>query len=246
LHWSDGTLLDLVKIGEACSNHNVLLVVDATQAVGILPIDVSNIGPAVLASSVHKFLLGPVGMSLVYISPTLHDLWEPLDQHGRSRIVEIEHPSSWDSAQNNMGPNGYSEKFARDARKFDSGGKSNNVLMPMVRAGLKLATQTDARSAQSELKDLCAPLLTWATSKGFSVATKSRSYHLIGIRPPSDLAPPEKMIEICKRLEEEQIFIAVRCGAFRISPYLDTTPFEIQRLIKVLDREMFGEKNNNN
>lgn len=48
--------------------------------------DVKRFQASMLACSVHKWLRGPPGMSLVYVSPELHDSWLPLDLHGRSRL----------------------------------------------------------------------------------------------------------------------------------------------------------------
>jgi selenocysteine lyase/cysteine desulfurase len=54
LHWSDGTLIDLDTIGPVCKAKGIVLIVDATQASGILPVQVQRIQPAMLCSSVHK------------------------------------------------------------------------------------------------------------------------------------------------------------------------------------------------
>lgn len=215
--------------------HNVTLIVDATQAVGIMPLDVSSIRPTVVAASVHKWLRGPIGMcSLVYVSPDVHDLWEPLDEHGRSRIVNIENAD-----QNEMGPNRYSEKFVRDARKFDSGGKPNPIMLPMLRAGLSIATKVNLYNVQDELEELCRPILDWANKNGFSYPPGHRAHHLIGIRPATKVLSPKEMIQICEKLaKHDGVFIAVRCGAFRISPYVDTKPRDIQNLLTCLDRHI--------
>jgi selenocysteine lyase/cysteine desulfurase len=54
LHWSDGSLIDLEAIGSKCRKHEIALIVDATQAVGIMPVSVTKIQAALLACSVHK------------------------------------------------------------------------------------------------------------------------------------------------------------------------------------------------
>jgi selenocysteine lyase/cysteine desulfurase len=44
------------------------------------------------------------------------------------------------------------------------------------------------------------------------------------------------MIEICNRLQNEfGIFTAVRCGALRISPYIDNTKDDIKALVIALE-----------
>jgi selenocysteine lyase/cysteine desulfurase len=47
---------------------------------------------------------------------------------------------------------------------------------------------------------------------------------------------PQEMIEMSTALQEKNIWIAVRCGGFRISPYLTNTEADIQRLIEALSK----------
>jgi len=233
LHWSDGALVGLKQIGVVCRQKNIMLIVDATQAVGILPCTVESCGnPIVMACSVHKWLRGPTGASLVYMDPKLYDIWQPLDQHGRSR--DTADGPAWDASKDEMGPNGYPEKYFKDARKFDSGGKPNPILLPMLRLGMEQAIErVDLTTVQDHLKKLMTPLLEWALANGFTMTPGKHCYHLIGIRPT--FLTVEEMLAFNAKLEKEhKVYIAVRCGAFRIAPYLDTTPDEIQRFIAIL------------
>ena len=239
LHWSDGSLLDLVKIARACRRRGILVIVDATQAAGILPL--GALFPRdedlvdMLACSVHKWLRAPSGHSLVYVNPKLHDIWLPLDQHDRGRHPNEANPYG-DAAQNDMGPNGYHHEFYTDARKFDSGGKVNAILVPMLETALReVAMQVDPVKVQKQLKTLVTPLLEWAQDNDFHFPIGPRAYHLVGIRPVH--LTTAQMMDVALRLYKEQgIEIAVRCGAFRISPYVDTRPEDIDALIQALSR----------
>lgn len=231
LHWSDGALIALEQIGQICRAKNVVFVVDATQAVGIMPCSVQEIQPDVLACSVHKWLRGPSGASLVYVRSDKHETWQPLDQHGRSR--DLVGGSSWDASKNDMGPKGYPEKYFSDARKFDSGGKPNPIILPMLRKSMEIVVQNvNLNTAQTELKEIMKPVVEWAMNNGFSLTPGPLAWHLVGLRNTSLTA--QQMLDVCSRLQGHNIFIAVRCGAFRISPYLDTTRDEIARLIRIL------------
>jgi selenocysteine lyase/cysteine desulfurase len=238
LHWADGALLDLNAIGNSCRARNVKLVIDATQSIGIMPFNVTTIQPTFVACSTHKWLRGPVGCSLVYISQDVQDSWQPLDQHGRSRKIAIDGGSSWDASKDEMGPNGYPTELCNDARKFDSGGKPNPILLPILRASLQQVVQLDVQKAQQDLKLLIQPVLDWASRNGFVLTPGPHAGHLIGIRPSaSSTLTPKQMIEIANKLAgDNNIYVAVRCGAFRISPYIDTTESDIQRLLEVLGR----------
>jgi len=238
LHWSDGALLDLREIGKACKKMGVPLIVDSTQATGILPFGtVRDIGPTMLACSAHKWLRGPSGASLVYVDPKLHGVWSPLDQHARGR--DFEGGAEWDMGKGNMDSNGYPEKFYADARKYDSGGKANPILFPMLRAALEEVNTIDVTDAQKQLRRVTKPLFDWVAGRGgdYYELPSTHAYHLIGLRPKRTMTP-RQMVEIATRLRtEDGICIAVRCGSFRISPYLDTIAQDIDKLVSALERK---------
>ena len=234
LHWSDGCLIDLVTIGNACWEQKggcIPLIVDATQAIGALPLSVAQIRPVFLACSVHKWLRAPAGVSLVYIHRSLFDLWTPLDQNGRGR--EVASSSNWDAYPNAMGPAGYPTRFLPDARKLDCGGRPNPILLPMLRESLRAVVSTDASKLQSTLKETVQPLLDWVETSEHFMLPSHHGYHLMGLR--SKILPTKMLIEICSRLQNEfGIYVIVRCGALRVSPYMDNTTEDIEAFVVAL------------
>ena len=86
---------DNVAVNCLPSLKRVGLIVDAMQAAGIMSCSVTDIQPAMKACSIHKWLRGPIGASLVYVDPEWHDVWMPLDQHGRSRVFS--RGQNWDA-----------------------------------------------------------------------------------------------------------------------------------------------------
>eukprot|EP00934_Nitzschia_sp_Nitz4_P004255 Nitzschia sp. Nitz4//scaffold166_size90379//15751//16965//NITZ4_005048-RA/size90379-snap-gene-0.54-mRNA-1//-1//CDS//3329538169//4245//frame0 len=235
IHWSDGSLIDLEPIGARCEDIQIPFIVDATQVVGAYPISVEKIRPTFLASSVHKWLRAPAGTSLVYVSKSVRKSWLPLDLHGRAR--DIGGGPHWYVTRNAMGPRGYPESFVHDARKFDSGGKPNPTLLPMLHASLEEVIKLDLEDVQVTLRALMDPLLEWATKKGFDIPSEPRGYHIVGIRPKE--RTPQELSEVVNRLQQQGIYLGVRCGGFRISPYIDTTPEDVQKLIEALEAEGF-------
>lgn len=103
--------------------------------------------------------------------------------------------------------------------------------------GLELVAELNITEVQRNLKELTQPILDWVDGNGcFSVSPGQHAHHIIGIRPCTKRMTPQDMVKIAKMLEQERIFIAVRCGAFRISPYTDTKSSDIKVLLEALDR----------
>lgn len=60
-----GYILPVYEIGELCRKHNVPYIVDASQAAGILPVDVKKLGAEFVAMPGHKSLMGPQGTGIL-------------------------------------------------------------------------------------------------------------------------------------------------------------------------------------
>lgn len=62
-----GTVQPVAEIGRICREHGVLLVLDASQSAGKVPIDVEAMNIDALAFTGHKSLLGPTGTGGLYV-----------------------------------------------------------------------------------------------------------------------------------------------------------------------------------
>lgn len=72
--WVDsftGRTLDLHSLGTACRQEGVLLVVNASQAIGARPIDVSSTPVDAVISCGYKWLCGPYGTGFTWLHPDL-------------------------------------------------------------------------------------------------------------------------------------------------------------------------------
>lgn len=65
---------DVADIGKLCASRGIYLVVDAMQSVGVLPVDVKELGVSVLAAGCHKGLLVPQGLGILYVKAGLNEL----------------------------------------------------------------------------------------------------------------------------------------------------------------------------
>jgi cysteine desulfurase family protein len=83
-----GTVQPLRMIGQICRERGVLLVVDAAQSAGHIPIDVQGDCIDLLAAPGHKGLLGPLGTGFLYIRPGVEKVLVPLREGGTGSVSE--------------------------------------------------------------------------------------------------------------------------------------------------------------
>src|SRR5262249_1422365 len=77
VQFATGQRLDLGRIGRFCRERGVLFVVDAVQGLGALELDAQADCIDALAAGAHKFLLGPKGISLLYLSDRALEAVQP-------------------------------------------------------------------------------------------------------------------------------------------------------------------------
>jgi len=86
-----GTILPVAEAGGIARRHGLLLLVDAAQTAGALPIDVEADGVDLLAFTGHKSLLGPMGTGGLYIGERVAlSEFEPLKRGGTGSRSELE------------------------------------------------------------------------------------------------------------------------------------------------------------
>ncbi len=87
-----GNVTDLGRVSEFAGKYGLLLIVDAAQTAGVLPIDVEKYNIDVLCFTGHKGLMGPQGTGGLYVRPGLSV--RPLKTGGSgSHSYDRHHPS---------------------------------------------------------------------------------------------------------------------------------------------------------
>ena len=73
VQYDTGFCADLETLGQWCRNQGVILVVDATQSLGVVPIDVQRIPVDILIGSGYKWIGAGFGNALLYVRQELHE-----------------------------------------------------------------------------------------------------------------------------------------------------------------------------
>ena len=66
VQYASGLRMDLVKLGQACQQKQILFVVDAIQQIGALQLDCQAIQADFVIADGHKWMLGPEGLAVFY------------------------------------------------------------------------------------------------------------------------------------------------------------------------------------
>ncbi len=220
IHWTDGTKFDLKKIGERCKEVNALFVVDGTQSVGALPIDVAAYHIDALACAGYKWLLSPYSIGFAYFSEyfnegiPLEDTW--MNKSNANDFVRL---------------TSYVDEYKPGAARYNAGEFSNFILLPMLNAALDQIIDWQVNLIQDYCTNLIKPLVQVLKEKKFWIEDENyRASHLFGFLLPDNISSAHLM----EKLREKKIFVSVRGDAIRVSAHLYNTEKDIEALADVL------------
>jgi selenocysteine lyase/cysteine desulfurase len=220
VHWTDGTLFDLEAVGQRARDMGAYLIIDGTQSVGALPIDLPAIQPDLVAAAGYKWLMGPYATGLAWWGERMLD-GIPLEENWISRK----------GSSNFAGLVDYVDDYAPGAIKYDVGERSNFLLLPMVEAALALLLEWQPERIQDWCQRLTSPALAELAGHGFMAAPETdRAHHLFGLSLPGGMEPAA----VQERLRAAGVHVSVRGKAVRISPHVYNTERDLQALVDVL------------
>jgi L-cysteine/cystine lyase len=88
--WNTGEVLEVDKIAQICTKNQTRLLVDAAQSVGMLPLNLTELGVDFYAFTGHKWLCGAAGLGGLYVSPSAQTSLQPTFVGWRSVTTDIE------------------------------------------------------------------------------------------------------------------------------------------------------------
>lgn len=204
-HWTDGSMIDLDRLAPLIHETGAALVIDATQAVGAMPVDVARWRPDFLAFPTYKWVLGPYGLAFLYIAPARQG-GRPLELHLGNR------------------------QTVGGARRFDRGEIHDPVALGMAATGFELIDNWGVAAIAARLATLTDRLADGCAALGFIVPPVHRRVgHVLGARTREGL--PERTIA---RLAARQVFVSERSGALRISPHVWADEADLDQCLSAL------------
>ena len=221
LHWTDGSLVDLARIVPELHRRRSAIVIDATQAAGVMALDVAELKPDFLMFPTYKWLLGPYGIAFLYVAPH----WQssrPLEEHAFNR-------QSYDSA---LKTSTEGLPYLEGARRFDRGERDSFITIPMARASLDVIHSWGVGEIEARLRLITDLLTERLSALGVEFAPRHlRAPHILGLRLPKGSAA-----DAANEMERASIFVSVRHGFLRVSPHVFNDEEDVERLCVWMER----------
>lgn len=221
IEYASGFRNDLARLGAACRERGVLFVVDAIQGLGALALDVERDRVDLVASAAHKWLLGPEGVGVLYVS---------------DRVLEQIRPSrhGWRSVRGLFDWGTFDLTYNRGALRFECG-TLNAYGIHALGASLELLLEHGIEAVERRVLTLAARAARGLVERGFQPVAERRPGEESGIVA---VTPPRRSAgELAEQLLSRGVVVAERLGRLRVSPHCYNTEEEIDRLLAALDEE---------
>jgi cysteine desulfurase / selenocysteine lyase len=225
VRYDDASLLDAAPVADACHKQGALLLLDASQSCGAIPMDVKQLGADFIVSAGYKWLLGPFGTGF---------FWAKSEHLAMVRPA----PFYWmavEGSDNFAALNFENPKPAANAKRWDAPESAsyfnfNLVAMDVsvdfvVRMGPELVAQHNRKLIELMFERL---------PKDRFVVTSPLDAALRGTYGCFAARSAEKTAEVYQRLRKENVVVSLREGNIRVSPHLYNTERDIDRLISVV------------
>lgn len=223
VRFDDGVLLDAGKLAAACQANGTLLLLDASQCCGAIPMDVAKLGADFIVCAGYKWLLSPYGTGF---------LWAKNEAVAKMRSG----PFYWMALE---GADRFASlvftdpKPAAGARRWDSAETASYFNLAGMDASLQFVLNLQPETVSAHNNKLIDLL--------FARLPKDRCV------PASPLDParrgpyacfvartPEKTAALYESLQKENVIVSLREGNIRVSPHVYNTERDIDQLIKII------------
>jgi selenocysteine lyase/cysteine desulfurase len=223
VHWSDGGMIDVEKVGAALKRQGALFLIDATHAVGVVAMDVTKCDPDFVIFPTYKWLLGPYGRAFIYIARR-HQNGIPLEQTGFARR-EIR-----SDAEIYFGDLSY----VAGARRFDMGERDHFISMEMAAIGMEMMAEWGTDAVTGRLKMLTARIAEGLRDTRVRIMDERfRAPHILSLGFAGGL--PAGLVQ---GLAGDGVHVAARLSRMRISPHVFNDEEDAGRFVAALKKRI--------
>ncbi len=226
VQFKTGYCMPLSAMAEMAHAHGAELFVDAIQAVGETPIDVSR-GIDYLSCGSHKGLMGPEGGGFVYVAPSCAKALEPR----LAGWTSVDRPE--DFLVGDAPCMRYDKPFRQSARAFEVG-TQNMIGFAGLDASVALLNQLPTVTIHAHVNRYLDVLEEGLVERGFvshrghEMATRST---LLSIEAPSGVG----VSVVAARLRSAGVICNTPDGFLRFSPHWPNHRDEVPVVLKAID-----------
>jgi selenocysteine lyase/cysteine desulfurase len=223
VHWSNGGLIDIEKVGAALKRHGAKFLIDATQSAGVLAMDVNRLDPDFVIFPTYKWLIGPYGLAFLYVARR-HQDGIPLEQTAAGRRnVRAENEVYF----TDLG-------YVGDARRFDMGERDHFISLEMAAIGMEVMAEWGASDVAQRLLMLTDRIAAGLHGSGVRVLdSRFRAPHILSLGFANGM--PAGLVN---SLATDGIYVAPRLGRMRISPHVYNDEEDADRIVTVLAQRL--------
>lgn len=220
-HWHDGQPIDLQQVCTAARALGTAVVLDATQALGVLDLHPQALDADFIVAAGHKWLLGAPGLAYLYVAPRHHG-GLPLEEHVWARVGGL-----------SAAPRDRCDERAVGAARFDASGLLASAQLAMAGPALEQLTGWGPAWVRARLQ-LWQHALRAQCERGCSRRWQltALSPHISALHLHGANAPAHAQMAV--QLATQGILVAARGAGLRISPYLHNTEADAQALMNAL------------
>ena len=218
VEFTTGFKNDVERLGEICKEKEIFFVVDGIQGVGAIPIDVKKCNIDLMSLDGHKWLLGPEGIGVMYVSEEAMEKLK-VPSAGYAGVMDY---------QNYLK---YFQPLDKSARRFEEG-TLNLLGIYALYASVNLILKAGVENIYKELMKLTSFLYEGLLRKGYKVLTPMGENERSGIITfVSEKYDCKYLFNILKK---NKILVAMRRERIRLSPHFYNCEEDIEQVIDVL------------
>lgn len=215
VQFARGWRTDLQALADLCHEHGALLCVDVIQGLGVIPAGLAAWGVDFAAADAHKWLLGPLGIGVMYVAPQHLERLRPLEP-GWASVV---HRDDYDNLE---------LVYDTTARRFE-GGSYNNITIAGMGASFDLLLDAGIDTIWAHVDGLCDHLVAGVEAAGATVVSDRTPEGRSGV--VTFTVPDHTPAAVVEWLSGRDIVAAPRGDGVRVSPHGYTSVDDVDELV---------------
>jgi len=223
VRFDNGARLDAARVAAACRTSGAAFLLDASQCAGAIPIDVAALGCDFLVSSGYKWTLGPYGTGFFWANREWSDRLPPGGMYWMAL----------DGAQKFSGLPLDDLHARAGARRWDTPETASFTNLAAWDAALQMLVGIGTEKLYTHNAQLIRILVERLPHDRCVLASpaeveKRGQFICVSSRNSA------KTLGLYEKLKAEKIYVGLREGSLRVSPYIYNTERDMARVIEVL------------